>query len=1188
MTSAGKLFGLVGITLTITACGGGSGGGNDSSGKSFSSSSVDALKRQHQGLVDQRYTGETSLADIETNPAAIQGFTSLLIGPATILWPFPPDEFFGQVLYSNSTLPTTVNKTVSCMNGGRFSAKGDLDGKGMGNLSIDYDNCWPSYGPKLDGSAGVSVMSEDGTAFALYYDNVLVTGNNGYSEQITGFVSYSPEADQETFSFDVSLLAVHPGSGHQRKEKGTRRYGPEYYEIESELWFSDAGLVTVSTAVPLNANGTLHTGQLVFSAGNSQTAYLEFEDYDWTSLLIDTTGDSRPDKGSYFSSADAFLFADFSVINLAPIGQIGFPPEANRPTLLTANPDTTTEILVDPGYISDRDSQSSELTVSYRWSINGTLVPGTTGNSLPAGRARKDDRVTVTTLVSDGYNQSASAPLEFVIGDAPSSVTISPIPDSVQAGEYLAFTASYSDPDQAGSQPANLIYGPTGMAIDSAGNVEWTAQQTLFDSGAVHFGFGFTGDTEVYEFSIQVAGASPSLPTARSGIAVPSVNHGMFISDFLGDANNEIVTFDTSRVFALQYQSGTYTQTWMYPYRLPTGGEITAIGVADVDDDVKNEIIAATEHGISIIADNSAPARVVWETTEFIQAMAVADTNSDDVPELVILSSISDFSSSSQNLTVLELRDTVTQVFRTSLNSQTRELVIGNVDSDSQAEIILNSGLVYDGLTFANQWYRGSGFGDGSLAVGDLDNDGIDEIAAADTWGDIRVFSATSKSMLYSMDNFNTCALQIANVDLDPALELLVGDCQWGDIKAYDWASTSLALSWEVDMQDHGSKSLTVGDADNDGSNEVLWGTGISSSGSDSLIVTDLTETTPSIAFGESDSIQLDQFAAAGWGEIQPGKEQAVFIVPRTESGYDGQRLVYMNDDGQFFLTEEISGNWEGGSYGKVVDFNEDGYADIFLATAHLYDGMFKALKLDDRLEYWGTGSDYDNNVGMVDAIEMNGDSYQDALFVDQDTLNIVDIQNEVMIDQLTADSQRINDFAYAEGVASNERYLAIAGAGRLEIWRSTGGQFTLNSTQTLSCSRVQFANVDDSAGRELVCANAPRYGTGPTELVTLGVSNGSSSEIHRLSTDNRITDFVVDESKPNNQTLLIAMTIQDDFHSSSSKIQSLSPVTGKAVWSSPELIGTVAHRSMHFRPDVTDRRDRLMFATDRAMYLVK
>ena len=1187
MTSAGRFFGLVGISLMITACGGGSGGDN-SRVKNFSSSSADALKQQFRGYVDQRYTGETSPADLEATPEAVQSFTSLLIGSANILWPFPPDEFFSQVLYGNSTRPVSVDTTISCMNSGRFSVKGNLDGKGMGNLTIDYDNCWPSFGPKLDGPAGVSVMSEDGSAFAFYYDNLLVTGSSGYSELVTGYVSYSPENDQETFNFDVSLLAIEPGSGRQRVERGSRRYGPDYYEIETALSISDIGHINVSTAMPLNAYGDLQTGQFVFSAGSSQTAYLEFVDYNWTSLLIDTNGDSIADTGAYFSSADAFLLADFSVISLAPIDQLGFPPEASPPVLVTENPDTTTEIIVEPGYFSDRDSDRSELQVSYRWSINGVMVPEAFGNTLPPGTAKKNDQIAVTAVVSDGHNQTASAPLTFVIADAPSQVIISPIPASIQTGEYLTFTASYLDPDLTGSQPADLIYGPDGMTIDSAGNVEWTAEQALFDLGAVHFGFGFDGDAEVYEYSIQVETPSPTLPTARSGIEVPRVNHGIFIADFLGDADNEIVTFDASRVFALHNQADDYTQAWMYPFRLATDGEVTAIHVHNVDEDAKTEIIAATEHGISIIYDHTSQAKVVWETTEIIRAIAVADTTSDGVPELVILSSLDDYSSSSRKLTVLELRDTVTEVFQTSVSAQTKELVIGNVDSDAQSEIILNSGLVYDGLTFANQWYRGTGFSDGTLAVGDLDNDGIDEIAAADAWGDIRVFSATSKSMLYSMNNFNTCALQIANIDFDPAMELLVGDCQWGDIKAYDWESSLLAQAWAIDMQDHGSKSITVGDADNDSMDEVLWGTGISSSGSDSLIVADLTETTPTIAFGESDSVQLDRFAAAGWGEIRPGEEKAVFIVPETGSGYDGQRLVYLSETGQISVTDEISSNWEGGNYGTVVDFNDDGYADIFLATAYLYDGMFKALKLDNLLEYWTTGSAYDNDIRMVDAIEMNGDAYSDALFVNQNILRIVDIQNEVMIDQLTANSNAINDFAYTEGIAPNERYLAIAGSSSLEIWRSNGGKFALNSTQALSCSRVQFANVDDDAAPELVCATSPRYGTEASELITFGISNGSSSERHRFFADNRITDFVVDESRSTNQTLLISLMAKDDYRASSSKIQSVAPLTGRVIWSSPELIGTVAHRSMHFRPNVTGGRDRLMLATDRAMYLVK
>ncbi|MDN3683865.1 hypothetical protein QW180_06950 [Vibrio sinaloensis] len=88
----------------------------------------------------------------------------------------------------------------------------------------------------------------------------------------------------------------------------------------------------------------------------------------------------------------------------------------------------------------------------------------------------------------------------------------------------------------------------------------------------------------------------------------------------------------------------------------------------------------------------------------------------------------------------------------------------------------------------------------------------------------------------------------------------MVGDCQWGHVTALSLENNkSLAELWTVSTQAHGSVSLTQGDADNDGQQELIWGTGISSTGEDSLITADVTYSTISVNKGLT-THQLDSF----------------------------------------------------------------------------------------------------------------------------------------------------------------------------------------------------------------------------------------------------------------------------------------------------------------------------------------
>ena len=128
-----------------------------------------------------------------------------------------------------------------------------------------------------------------------------------------------------------------------------------------------------------------------------------------------------------------------------------------------------------------------------------------------------------------------------------------------------------------------------------------------------------------------------------------------------------------------------------------------------------------------------------------------------------------------------------------------------------------------------------------------------------------------------------------------------------------------------MSSQDHGTESLAVGDADQDGNLEVVWGTGLSSSGEDSMVVFDSVNQT--VDFRNINPSQFDGPYIGGRSiEDDGGNARVVFAVPTTDSGYAGSRLLSMNfDTGDMEVSPEVGSNWSGYFDFCIADYDLDG-----------------------------------------------------------------------------------------------------------------------------------------------------------------------------------------------------------------------------------------------------------------------
>lgn len=324
-------------------------------------------------------------------------------------------------------------------------------------------------------------------------------------------------------------------------------------------------------------------------------------------------------------------------------------------------------------------------------------------------------------------------------------------------------------------------------------------------------------------------------------------------------------------------------------------------------------------------------------TLNDITDVAIGDADNDGADEIVVLSASN-----------MLLFDANTFVPEQSIAEGGTSIALGHFTSTQKIQIALNKGLVIElnGTEQSVIWnYTTLGFSNNLIRAGNLDNDGLDEIAGADSWYQLRVFNADTHGLLWQANSSHDIdALQIADTDNDGAAEVLYGDGQWGGLHALGGATGTLL--WTAANSGSGVTDLLVQNLDDDASLELLWGTGHSSTGPDYLFIQDITTNTPEWRSGETGG----PYFAIAFGDLDgdtiPDRIHASF---ESESGY-GDGIVRAISSATGELLWETTSNtfgghaWTGVHALAVLDVNDDGINDVLAGTDLLYDGYVYAL----------------------------------------------------------------------------------------------------------------------------------------------------------------------------------------------------------------------------------------------------
>jgi hypothetical protein len=1194
-----------GFVLNLVACGGG-GGGTSNPGNTTpppptpsqiiqdaQSYSVAQLTTAATKLADDGYKGKTSAATM--NADISQRVFSYLFNDSLGSLPDVGNENIEGQIDNNGI----IDVTFACDIQGSAKYKGKLNSSTQGNVSITYKNCQQIYSNYvMTGSVAMSIAQASETIqdFTVYFDNFSWT----YEGQNFNLSGYSRIFAQDfpienRFKYTISQHVLHTINNQDQtlidvEYSIDSQNNNDVFNLSGEITLADSGKVTFSFEDVDGFPPYIYEGKMLLTG--DKAAALEFGS-EYIRYVQDSNDDNVFDIGTYFVDIYELLNGDASEKQLVDLANLSLPPQAYSPNWNNYGSviNTTTPIEVSEGYYFDPDDAPDDLQVSFRWYINDVIVPNLNTNTLPARMAVFGDLVSVTMLVSDGVNVVESSKLNFTLEDAPAEIRISNLPDVVYAGDIVQFVAEISDPDvQQNGTASQIISGPDGAEIDASGLVTWSVPTDfLFPFQTYTFSFGLPDGnghiSDVANVSLRVD-SDKALTLARSGINVPQYNKSMWVGDFDGDGQNEVLSTDSrGTVFLLSFDGTSYQQTWVYPYKVGNDANIKQVLAVNVDDDIALEILVVTDKRISVINGLNSIASTLLSTESFLKFVTVADINQDGRSEIAYLSSSSQYSNDSVMLNVVSIATPETILFSTNV-SGANQIQFANVDADSNIELVTNNGLVYDTNTWQNQWFSGTSFGDTNVTAGDYNGDGIDEIAGANNWGSLAVYSAVNKSQLDSFDNFNTCSLDSADLDADGSDELIVGDCQWGNINVYKLVNNKLELLWSVDMQDHGSTSLTSGDSDNDGQLELHWGTGISSSGEDKFVTADVSSEGLQI---KQDAItsQLDGYSSAGWANLSDNQERAVFFVPSTQSGYGGSKIVTLDATGSYEVSAEVSSNWDYSQYAAVTDFNNDGLGDIFVPSTSWYDGSFAALQLNDNSVLWQTSGNYDSDIGLIVAYDFNGDGSDDAIYADRQVLKVIDVDNQNIIANYTFGGY-IKDFVPLR--TNDTENVLVAFGEKLSFLQLNGAVFSEVSFVNQTCQRLELINYDSDAELELICLNGETSSYFNQELVIFDLNNNTLSEISRHVLATSVLDFAVDPSTVEQQNIFL---VTEDGKSRSywentNQYQiNKATTTGNIIWSSPALVGVPTPHGLKVRK-TSNTNIELMLSTDSLMYWIK
>jgi hypothetical protein len=384
---------------------------------------------------------------------------------------------------------------------------------------------------------------------------------------------------------------------------------------------------------------------------------------------------------------------------------------------------------------------------------------------------------------------------------------------------------------------------------------------------------GSNGTDPVYPASVQITSLAPGTTAPFSisiegSISFTKTNilycngctaYEVAIGDIDNDSLNELASTGGSHLVKLDYSGGSWARSDIassYPTPGYTFGLAYAVAIGDVNNDSRDDVVVSdTDKGNISVYENRSGG---WFSTNvtisppsdyvMVEDVTVGDADNDGKDEIVIglLAGTSDYPNQTRMYknTSGGWRETnISNIYLNGGNVYSVEAVaIGDANNDGQNEVVI--GFQYWGGDLSNEtrmykntsgkWVEtnisSTNADIWAIEIGDADNDGLNEVVVgSDPYSDnksLRMYKNTSGGWRETnITEINEAALSVAIGDAnnDGRNEIVVGFTYGAyEIRMYEnktgtWVETNISDDpYSTDVW-----GVTVGDGNNDGSNEV-------------------------------------------------------------------------------------------------------------------------------------------------------------------------------------------------------------------------------------------------------------------------------------------------------------------------------------------------------------------------------
>lgn len=412
-----------------------------------------------------------------------------------------------------------------------------------------------------------------------------------------------------------------------------------------------------------------------------------------------------------------------------------------------------------------------------------------------------------------------------------------------------------------------------------------------------------------------------------------------------GDSTSGFGNDDFWQVIRFNPATGNYDQVFVSPIYRSRDDEysaaITRIALAHVTSASDWQIVIMLADGRIYLYDFTTKTQVgyldvgTFDPWYGLQGLSLTDLNGDGRVELIV--------TTPDDLYVF---DNLGQLLWHVSGAGGYDVVVGKMDNGTSLKIAATNGKVVDAVSHAVVWTYNNGFGY-RLRLAPFPGENYQQLIAAEAWDFVYSYDVGRQLPRWSIPNFNTAAIEVADVDNDGVPELIIGDAQWGTVHVHDLITQ--ALKWEVSNPEHGVTTIAVGDVDHDGVLELLWGAGWTSTGADYLYVANTTGTHDI----EWQSIDLQgPFLGPIIGDLDgDGQPELVVCSLYSNSGYDSGRILVF--DLATLVLRGISnpvvdnGAWTGVHDLKLRDVEGNGRMQIVIGADSYYDGTIEIYRFD-------------------------------------------------------------------------------------------------------------------------------------------------------------------------------------------------------------------------------------------------